>query len=185
MSRPEKLRVPGLRRRWLKPRWHFFFLVGLLVVLVASWRAVHIVLDGRYRAETEPTVVAALNTYQVGSGESPADLVVQIGGEPFDPVANDVPGPLGVDRLAGIRGVLIDHSVRLGEYRHVLDSRYAAWNGAWERDPVMAKSWRAGRFDSADTSAVAMVTPADGPSFGMAPAGTCTCTSCSKASCLM
>src|SRR5437773_2601204 len=38
--------------------------------------------------------------------------------------------------------------------------------------PVMARSWRTERRDSADTSAVAIVTPADGPSFGMAPAGT-------------
>src|SRR5436853_496070 len=40
--------------------------------------------------------------------------------------------------------------------------------------PVMARSWRAARRDSAETSAVAMVTPAEGPSFGMAPAGTWT-----------
>src|SRR3989449_236202 len=39
--------------------------------------------------------------------------------------------------------------------------------------PVIARSWRAGRRDSTETSAVAIVTPADGPSFGMAPAGTC------------
>ena len=45
--------------------------------------------------------------------------------------------------------------------------------------PVMARSWRAGRRDSADTSAVAIVTPAEGPSFGMAPAGTWMCTSVS------
>jgi hypothetical protein len=38
--------------------------------------------------------------------------------------------------------------------------------------PVMAMSWRTGRPDSADTTAEAMVTPADGPSFGIAPAGT-------------
>jgi len=38
--------------------------------------------------------------------------------------------------------------------------------------PVIAMSWRAGRRDSAETSAVAIVTPADGPSFGIAPAGT-------------
>src|SRR5881628_3416514 len=36
--------------------------------------------------------------------------------------------------------------------------------------PVMARSWRAGRRDSAETSAVAIVTPAEGPSLGMAPA---------------
>ena len=39
--------------------------------------------------------------------------------------------------------------------------------------PVIATSPRTGRRDSADTSAVAIVTPADGPSFGMAPDGTC------------
>ena len=31
---------------------------------------------------------------------------------------------------------------------------------------------------AADRIAVAIVTPADGPSFGIAPAGTCTCRSC-------
>jgi hypothetical protein len=43
-------------------------------------------------------------------------------------------------------------------------------------------SWRTSRPDSADTSAVAIVMPALGPSFGMAPAGTWMCTSRSKRS---
>ncbi len=38
--------------------------------------------------------------------------------------------------------------------------------------PVIATSARTGRPDSSDTSAVAIVTPALGPSFGVAPAGT-------------
>ena len=37
--------------------------------------------------------------------------------------------------------------------------------------PVIATSWRAGRPESADTIAVAIAMPADGPSFGIAPAG--------------
>ncbi len=48
--------------------------------------------------------------------------------------------------------------------------------------PVMAMSWRAERPDSVDTIAEAIVTPAEGPSFGIAPAGTCTCTSRSNIS---
>ena len=43
--------------------------------------------------------------------------------------------------------------------------------------PVIATSLRTGRPDIAETSAVAIVTPADGPSFGIAPAGTWTWTS--------
>ena len=38
--------------------------------------------------------------------------------------------------------------------------------------PVIAVSGRTGRPVSNETSAVAMVTPAEGPSFGIAPAGT-------------
>ncbi len=45
--------------------------------------------------------------------------------------------------------------------------------------PVIATSFRTGRSDRALTSAVAIVIPADGPSFGIAPAGTCRCTSMS------
>ena len=40
--------------------------------------------------------------------------------------------------------------------------------------PVMARSPRTGRRVASEASAVTMVTPADGPSLGMAPAGTCT-----------
>ncbi len=40
--------------------------------------------------------------------------------------------------------------------------------------PVMATSWRTGMPVSSETSAVNMVTPADGPSLGMPPAGTWT-----------
>src|SRR6266571_3017750 len=43
--------------------------------------------------------------------------------------------------------------------------------------PVIATSWRAGRWHRSDASAAAIVIPADGPSFGTAPAGTCRCTS--------
>src|SRR5213593_780772 len=43
--------------------------------------------------------------------------------------------------------------------------------------PVIATSWRAGRRQSREASAAAMVIPADGPSFGTAPAGTWRCTS--------
>ena len=43
--------------------------------------------------------------------------------------------------------------------------------------PVIATSFRTGSLASAETSVVASVIPADGPSFGMAPSGTCTCTS--------
>ena len=39
--------------------------------------------------------------------------------------------------------------------------------------PVMPTSERTGRLVSSDTSAVTIVTPAEGPSLGMAPAGTC------------
>ncbi len=37
--------------------------------------------------------------------------------------------------------------------------------------PVIARSLRTGTRQSADTSAVASVIPADGPSFGIAPSG--------------
>ena len=43
--------------------------------------------------------------------------------------------------------------------------------------PVIATSPRTGRPVSSDAIAAAIVTPADGPSFGMAPDGTCTCIS--------
>ena len=43
--------------------------------------------------------------------------------------------------------------------------------------PVIATSRRVGTRASAETSAVASVMPADGPSFGIAPSGMCTCTS--------
>src|SRR3989441_503023 len=43
--------------------------------------------------------------------------------------------------------------------------------------PVIATSWRAGRRHSSDASAAAIAIPADGPSFGTAPAGTCRWTS--------
>ena len=39
--------------------------------------------------------------------------------------------------------------------------------------PVIARSPRTCRPVSSDASAVAIVTPAEGPSFGMAPDGTC------------
>ena len=38
--------------------------------------------------------------------------------------------------------------------------------------PVIARSCRTGILVSAETRAVAMVMPADGPSLGMAPSGT-------------
>ena len=40
--------------------------------------------------------------------------------------------------------------------------------------PVMATSLRTGRRVASEASAVTMVTPAEGPSLGMAPAGTWT-----------
>ena len=43
--------------------------------------------------------------------------------------------------------------------------------------PVIETSRRTGRPDIALTSATEIATPALGPSFGIAPAGTCTCTS--------
>ena len=48
--------------------------------------------------------------------------------------------------------------------------------------PVIAMSCRAGIFERADTIAVAIAMPADGPSFGIAPAGTWMWRSRSKAS---
>ena len=50
--------------------------------------------------------------------------------------------------------------------------------------PVIATSRRALRCVKAEIIAVAIVMPADGPSFGIAPSGTWTWTSCvSKKSC--
>ena len=46
--------------------------------------------------------------------------------------------------------------------------------------PVIAVSERTGRPVAREASAVAIVIPALGPSFGIAPAGTCTCRSCSR-----
>ena len=40
--------------------------------------------------------------------------------------------------------------------------------------PVIATSWRTGMPVIVETMAVAMATPADGPSFGVAPSGTWT-----------
>ncbi len=40
--------------------------------------------------------------------------------------------------------------------------------------PVMARSLRTGRFKRAETMDVARVMPAEGPSLGVAPSGTCT-----------
>ena len=43
--------------------------------------------------------------------------------------------------------------------------------------PVMATERRTGRLVNTEIMAVAMVMPADGPSLGIAPSGTCTCRS--------
>ena len=43
--------------------------------------------------------------------------------------------------------------------------------------PVIAMSLRTGRPVSSEVTAVTMVTPAEGPSFGVPPCGTCTCMS--------
>ena len=51
--------------------------------------------------------------------------------------------------------------------------------------PVIATSERTGRPEASDDSAVTIVTPADGPSFGTAPAGTCRCTARSSAAASM
>ena len=40
--------------------------------------------------------------------------------------------------------------------------------------PVIARSLRTGRFVISEASAMNIATPALGPSFGIAPAGTCT-----------
>ena len=44
-----------------------------------------------------------------------------------------------------------------------------------DTSPVMPTSPRTVRPVASDTSAVVIVTPADGPSLGTAPAGTCRC----------
>ncbi|KAG0766053.1 hypothetical protein G6F22_017909 [Rhizopus arrhizus] len=44
--------------------------------------------------------------------------------------------------------------------------------------PVIATSARTGTLVSIDTSEVTIAAPALGPSFGVAPSGTCRCTSC-------
>ena len=81
-------------------------------------------------------------------------------------------------------------SLRFGSTTVVTPARCAASNFCFtppigstrpvsDTSPVIATSDRTGRPDSSDASAVVMVTPADGPSFGTAPAGTCTWTPCS------
>ena len=42
--------------------------------------------------------------------------------------------------------------------------------------PVMARLGRTGLSMASDNSAVTMVQPAEGPSLGVAPSGTCRCT---------
>lgn len=42
------------------------------------------------------------------------------------------------------------------------------------QSPVIAKSGRTGVSSASDSSAVTIAQPADGPSLGVAPAGTCT-----------
>lgn len=42
-----------------------------------------------------------------------------------------------------------------------------------DSSPVMATCWRAGLRRAKDARAAAMVAPADGPSLGVAPSGTC------------
>lgn len=44
-----------------------------------------------------------------------------------------------------------------------------------EISPVIATSCRTGLFIANDSKAVTMVAPALGPSFGVAPSGTCKC----------
>ena len=43
-----------------------------------------------------------------------------------------------------------------------------------ERAPVIARSARVGLSCASESMAVTIVTPADGPSLGVAPSGTCT-----------
>eukprot|EP00966_Prymnesium_polylepis_P203156 4706356-Prymnesium_polylepis.1 len=44
-----------------------------------------------------------------------------------------------------------------------------------ESSPVIARSARGGVAVASESSAVTIVTPADGPSLGVAPSGTCRC----------
>lgn len=78
-------------------------------------------------------------------------------------------------------------SFRFGTIAVVMPSREAASSFCFrppigstrpvsDTSPVIATSARTGRPDSSDARAVVIVMPALGPSFGIAPAGTWTCT---------
>lgn len=156
MRGPQKLEVSLARRRWLKPQWHFLGLVVVFAFVAAAWRGVHLLLNAKYRAETEPTIVAALNYYQLSYEGTPSNLVVMVSGEKFDQTAESLPGTLGLDRLAGMRGVLIDHAGQLRDYRSTLDARYEALRSLWMPNPRQPKSREfdfraAGIVDSGDT----------------------------------
>ena len=77
-----------------------------------------------------------------------------------------------------------DQSFRLsaGKMRHLTPARLAAIVFSLipptgrtfpvnDSSPVMATFCRIGLFNASDSKAVTMVTPADGPSFGVAPSG--------------
>ncbi len=64
------------------------------------------------------------------------------------------------------------HSGALGGQNFFFDSAHGSTFPLSVISPVIAVRGRTGRSVSSETRAVAMVTPAEGPSFGIAPAGT-------------
>lgn len=127
----DPLRVGVIRRLWLMPIAHCLIgvIAGLSLVLV--WFCSHKWWRVNYDAETEPAVVASLRQYQIVIDDEQGRFVLQDNGREFRVADEPTPGQLGIGRLPGVRGALVDHATRLAHYNAVLRQRASAWRGLW------------------------------------------------------
>ncbi len=127
--------ITRLERMWMNPHWHVgglgTFMLGLFLVYVAA----HHTLNRAYFESVSGQIENSTKLYQIVEDPNSNELVLMFAGERFPETGPVVAGPLGIGKLASVRGYLASVHQRVNDYNRVVADSLEATFAAFEPVP--------------------------------------------------
>ena len=115
LKRPPHQRPRLLRRLWVNEHAHAVGLLLFVALFVGGYFSLHVGLEDEYERDIRPEVGNAVKLYGLREDGRTGRLELTVDGRAYVVGSKD-PGPLGVNQIASVRGLLADTSRAIVAY---------------------------------------------------------------------
>ncbi len=116
---PPQVVAGRFKRLWLSDHAHVLFWIAMMGLILAMYLLLHTQLRDQYVTVAKPAIENAVQLYNLSTDRETGELVLLLEGQPIELQADEA-GPLGIGKLAPVRGLLTTGQATVERYNRRL-----------------------------------------------------------------